>query len=41
MRGYVYAGEGRAELRELPMPSVGYGEAPVRTRPATDCATDL
>lgn len=41
MRGYVYAGDGRAELRELPVPEVGYGEALVRMRLASICATDL
>lgn len=41
MRGYVYAGDGRAELRELPMPTAGYGEAIVKMRLASICATDL
>jgi len=41
MRGYVYAGEGRAELRELPLPTLGHGEALVRMGLASICATDL
>jgi alcohol dehydrogenase len=41
MRGYVFAGEHRAELRQVPMPAVGPGEALVRMRLASICATDL
>jgi alcohol dehydrogenase len=41
MKGYVFAGDGRAELREVPVPEIGYGEALVRTRLASICATDL
>lgn len=41
MRGYVLAGGGRAELREIPTPGIGHGEALVRMRLASICATDL
>lgn len=41
MRGYVFAGDGRAELRELPVPTIRHGEALVRMRLASICATDL
>ncbi len=41
MKGYVFAGKGQAELRELPVPEIGYGEALVRMRLASICATDL
>lgn len=41
MKGYVYLGEGRTELRELPIPRPGHGEALVRMRLASICATDL
>jgi D-arabinose 1-dehydrogenase-like Zn-dependent alcohol dehydrogenase len=41
MRGYVFAGEGRAELRALPVPRLTHGEARVRMRLASICATDL
>jgi alcohol dehydrogenase len=41
MRGYVFAGGGRADLREIPVPEIGYGEALVRMRVASICATDL
>jgi threonine dehydrogenase-like Zn-dependent dehydrogenase len=41
MRGYVFAGEGRAEMREIPLPRITYGEALVRMRLASICATDL
>jgi threonine dehydrogenase-like Zn-dependent dehydrogenase len=41
MKGYVFAGGGRAELREVPVPALGYGEALVRMRLASICATDL
>jgi alcohol dehydrogenase len=41
MKGYVYAGDGRAELRDVPVPTIAYGEALVRMRLASICATDL
>ncbi len=41
MKGYVFAGGGRAELREVPVPKLRYGEALVRMRLASICATDL
>ncbi len=41
MKAYVCAGEGRAELRELPVPEPEYGEAVVRMTLTSICATDL
>jgi len=41
MKGYVFAGDGRAELREIPVPVIASGEAIVRMRLASICATDL
>ena len=41
MRGYVFVGDNRAELRRLPIPTIGHGEALVRMRLASICATDL
>jgi threonine dehydrogenase-like Zn-dependent dehydrogenase len=41
MRAYVFTDGGRAELKEVPIPKLGYGEALVRMRRASICATDL
>jgi threonine dehydrogenase-like Zn-dependent dehydrogenase len=41
MKGYVFAGDNRAELRDVPVPAIGDGEALVRMRLASICATDL
>ena len=41
MRGYVFAGDNRAELRDVRVPAIGHGEALVRMRLASICATDL
>jgi threonine dehydrogenase-like Zn-dependent dehydrogenase len=41
MRGFVTTGDGAAELRELPVPEPGYGEAVVRVTTTSICATDL
>jgi alcohol dehydrogenase len=41
MKGYVFVGDNHAELREVPIPTIGYGEALVRMRLASICATDL
>jgi alcohol dehydrogenase len=41
MTGYVLAEKDRAELREVPVPSPGMGEALVRVTSASICATDL
>ena len=41
MKGYVFAGGGRAELRTLPIPKLGHGEVLVKMRLASICATDL
>ncbi len=41
MKAYVSAGNGRAELRDIEMPSPGHGEALVKVTTASICATDL
>jgi threonine dehydrogenase-like Zn-dependent dehydrogenase len=41
LRGYVLTAPGKPELREVPKPSPGRGEALVRMTMASVCATDL
>jgi alcohol dehydrogenase len=41
MRGYVFAGGGRAELRQVLVPPLRHGEALVKMKLTSICATDL
>mgnify|MGYP000476039431 CR=1 FL=1 len=41
MRGLVFLGDRRAEVRELPKPGPGPGEVLVRLRCAAVCGSDL
>jgi alcohol dehydrogenase len=41
VKAYVSAGNGRAELRDMEVPSPGHGEALIKVTTASICATDL
>jgi len=41
MRGLVFLGDGRAEVRDFPKPTPGPGEVLVRLRCAAICGSDL
>ena len=41
MKAYAFVGDGRAELRDIEVPTPGQGEALVRITTASICATDL
>jgi len=41
MKAYVFEGDGRAAVQEIPRPVPGYGEALLKVTTASICATDL